>query len=123
MERKYVVRALGLAVVSCALLGAVSAASADIVMETVSVGNPGNAANTAEGGCFTAGVQHYGQVNYAYNIGKYDVTAFLHAVAATDTYSSTTRPWRTPQSAAESREEGTPEATRTPSIRPSLTVW
>jgi formylglycine-generating enzyme required for sulfatase activity len=50
----------------------------------VTVGNPGNANDT--GGTFN------GAVNYSYQIGKYDVTigqytAFLNAVAATDTYS------------------------------------
>ncbi len=47
------------------------------------VGDPGNAADTATG--------KFGAVNYVYDIGTYDVTsgqytAFLNAVAATDTY-------------------------------------
>lgn len=50
-------------------------------LETVYVGDIGNAADTTG----------YGAVNYAYNIGKYEVTTaqyseFLNAVAATDTY-------------------------------------
>jgi formylglycine-generating enzyme len=50
----------------------------------VPVGNPGNANDPATGNL-------YGGVAYTYNIGKYDVTvgqytAFLNAVAATDTY-------------------------------------
>jgi len=54
---------------------------AGVVIDTVPVGNPGNA-NDATG---------YGAVDYAYNIGKYEVTAgqyteFLNAVAATDAY-------------------------------------
>ncbi|MCY2927649.1 MAG: SUMF1/EgtB/PvdO family nonheme iron enzyme [Planctomycetota bacterium] len=57
-------------------------------LETVRVGDPGNARDTwAHSG------NNYGQgsVTYAYNIGRYDVTAgqytaFLNAVAATDTY-------------------------------------
>ena len=58
----------------------VSGASA-IDIETVSVGNAGNAADSTT----------YGTVSYEYNIGKYEVTAgqytaFLNAVAATDTY-------------------------------------
>lgn len=66
-------------VVACALL--VSAASASIAIETVAVGNAGNAADSTG----------YGAVAYEYNIGKYEVTAgqytaFLNAVAATDTY-------------------------------------
>jgi len=52
-----------------------------VVIDTVSVGNAGNAADTTG----------YGAVAYSYNIGKYEVTAgqyteFLNAVAATDTY-------------------------------------
>ena len=54
-----------------------------MVVETVTVGNAGNANDTLGNG--------YGGVDYAYNIGKYEVTAgqyteFLNAVAATDTY-------------------------------------
>jgi formylglycine-generating enzyme required for sulfatase activity len=59
-----------------------SVASAAVNIDTVPVGNPGNAADTETG---------YGTVDYDYNIGKYEVTAghytaFLNAVAATDTY-------------------------------------
>ncbi len=58
-------------------------ASADVVIDTVTVGNPGNANDTHGDG--------YGGVDYAYNIGTYEVTAgqyteFLNAVADTDTY-------------------------------------
>ncbi len=54
-----------------------------VEIETVTVGNPGNANDTHGHG--------YGDVDYVYNIGKYEVTAgqyteFLNAVAATDTY-------------------------------------
>ena len=47
-------------------------------LDIVTVGNPGNAADTATG---------YGSVGYTYQMGKYDVTAgqytaFLNAVAA-----------------------------------------
>jgi sulfatase modifying factor 1 len=57
------------------------AASASITIATMPVGNPGNAPDTTG----------FGEVDYAYNIGEYDVTssqytAFLNAVAATDTY-------------------------------------
>jgi len=79
----YSVRAL----VASAMLAAacVAGVRASIVIDTVPVGNPGNAADTryeAPG---------YGAVEYTYNIGKYEVTAgqytaFLNAVAATDTY-------------------------------------
>jgi formylglycine-generating enzyme required for sulfatase activity len=59
----------------------VSAVGVDI--ETVRVGNPGNADDTHGDG--------YGGVDYKYRIGKYEVTAgqyceFLNAVADTDTY-------------------------------------
>lgn len=57
-------------------------ASALITIDSVYVGNIGNA-NDSTG---------YGGVNYGYSIGKYEVTlnqynTFLNAVAATDTYS------------------------------------
>ncbi len=56
-----------------------------VVIETVAVGNPGNAGDPIQ----FQGV--FGAVNYEYAIGKYEVTAgqytaFLNAVAATDTY-------------------------------------
>ena len=68
------------AAVAAMVLLAAGAAQAAII-DTVPVGNPGNAADTTG----------YGSVAYTYNIGKYDVTAgqytaFLNAVAATDTY-------------------------------------
>jgi len=56
-----------------------------VLIDTVTVGNPGNPPDTRYD---TTG---YGSVNYAYNIGTFEVTAgqyteFLNAVAATDTY-------------------------------------
>jgi formylglycine-generating enzyme len=62
-----------------------------ISIETVPVGDVGNANDPADGDSHTVGVQHFGAVGYAYNIGKYEVTlgqytAFLNAVASTDTY-------------------------------------
>ena len=64
-----------------ALLGLGICASAAITIDTVAVGDAGNAADTTG----------YGSVGYNYNIGKYEVTAgqytaFLNAVATTDTY-------------------------------------
>jgi len=64
-----------------ALLGLGVAAQAAITIDTVTVGDPGNTADTTG----------YGSVSYTYNIGKYEVTAgqytaFLNAVAKTDTY-------------------------------------
>jgi formylglycine-generating enzyme required for sulfatase activity len=69
------------AVVAAMVLMAAGAVQA-VVIDTVHVGNPGNAADPETG---------YGAVAYEYNIGKYEVTAgqytaFLNAVAATDTY-------------------------------------
>jgi formylglycine-generating enzyme len=63
-------------------------ASAVVTIDTVPVGNPGNAADTA---VMFDGTTGYGGVGYAYDIGKYEVTvgqytAFLNAVAATDAY-------------------------------------
>ena len=104
MQRKNVGRTLGLAVVSCGFLvgaGSVSATdvfnmggvqdqstglwtgSASLVM--VPVGDVGNLADTQ---VMNDGTSGYGRVNYAYSIGKYDVTAaqyteFLNAVAST----------------------------------------
>jgi formylglycine-generating enzyme required for sulfatase activity len=60
-------------------------ATQGVVIETVTVGNPGNPGESQPDGTF-------GSVSYVYNIGKYEVTAghytaFLNAVAAADTYS------------------------------------
>ena len=57
-------------------------ARAQVVIPTVTIGNPGNAADSTG----------YGAVNYIYNIGTYDVTLnqydeFLNSVAASDPYS------------------------------------
>ncbi len=57
-------------------------ASALITIDTVPVGNAGNANDPLTG---------FGAVSYDYSIGKYEVTlnqysAFLNAVGATDTY-------------------------------------
>ncbi len=71
-----------------ALLCAAAPAPANITLSTVTIGNSGNAPDTT---VMSNGTTGYGQVNYTYAIGKYDVTntqytAFLNAVAATDTY-------------------------------------
>ena len=68
------------AVVAAMVLLAAGAVQA-ITIDTVPVGNPGNVADDTG----------YGAVAYTYNMGKYEVTAgqytaFLNAVAATDTY-------------------------------------
>ncbi len=65
-----------------------SGASAGVVIDTVTVGNPGNPADAR----YPIGtVPSFGGVDYVYNIGMFEVTAgqyteFLNAVAATDTY-------------------------------------
>ena len=73
-----------LAALACLLAAPAGAVSIDMV----TVGDAGNAGDT-RGGVNTFG---FGAVAYDYQIGKYDVTigqytAFLNAVAATDTYS------------------------------------
>jgi formylglycine-generating enzyme len=79
-------RTLALAIL---LASAVSASA--ITIDMVPVGDVGNPNDPADGDSITAGVQNFGAVGYAYNIGKYEVTvgqyvAFLNAVAKTDTY-------------------------------------
>jgi sulfatase modifying factor 1 len=69
----------------------ITSASASVTIDWVTVGNAGNAADTADGDAFTTGVQRYGAVGYTYQIGKYEVTnaqygAFLKAAAKTDSY-------------------------------------
>ena len=59
-------------------------------IEFVTVGDPGNAADTAVM-WWDGGTTGYGSVPYVYQMGKYDVTVgqyveFLNAVAKTDTY-------------------------------------
>jgi len=71
------------AAVCCAVV-----AQATVTIDTVPVGNVGNKADTAAHSGNPAG---QGAVGYAYNIGKYEVTAgqyteFLNAVADTDAY-------------------------------------
>ncbi len=69
----------------CVLIGLSVGTANAVNIETVPVGNPGNAPDTRYA---TPG---YGSVGYIYNIGKYEVTAgqyceFLNKVAAMDTY-------------------------------------
>ena len=84
--RHFTTSTLGLAVL--AGISLVTPAMAAFNMEYVSVGNVGNTADTADGNSGTAGVQRYGSVDHAYNIGKYEVTntqyaQFLNAVDPT----------------------------------------
>jgi formylglycine-generating enzyme required for sulfatase activity len=67
--------------VNCLLSGACGSC---LVVETLTIGNPGNPGDPQIDGTF-------GGVGYVYQVGKYEVTAgqytrFLNAVAATDTY-------------------------------------
>jgi len=62
-----------------------------ITIDTVPVGDIGNPNDPSDGDSLTAGVQNFWGRRYAYRIGKYEVTvgqytAFLNAVAATDTF-------------------------------------
>lgn len=71
-----------------AVIGLWASAAWAVNIETVPVGDPGNAADTFGHSGNPAG---QGSVAYTYNIGKYEVTAgqytaFLNAVAATDAY-------------------------------------
>jgi len=74
------------------LMAVSGVASAKITIETVPVGNPGNAGEWSGESYGGQGVDRIcGAVDYVYNIGKYEVTAgqytaFLNAVAKTDTY-------------------------------------
>jgi formylglycine-generating enzyme required for sulfatase activity len=80
------------AVVAAVCVFLVSAAAAAVNIETVTVGNPGNAGEGSGQSYGGYGPERIcGAVAYEYNIGKYEVTAgqytaFLNAVAATDTY-------------------------------------
>ena len=87
------------AVFACAVT-----ASADVVIDTVTIGNPGNPGELSGSGAGGYGPDRIcGAVDYAYNFGKYEVTAgkytgFLNAVAGTDTYGLyNTRMWEWPQ--------------------------
>ncbi|MBN1510819.1 MAG: SUMF1/EgtB/PvdO family nonheme iron enzyme, partial [Phycisphaerae bacterium] len=73
-------------------IGATAGTGFAVDIETVPVGNPGNAGELSGSGAGGYGPDRVcGAVGYAYNIGKYEVTAsqyaaFLNAVAQTDTY-------------------------------------
>ncbi len=75
-----------------ALLAAASASAQTVTIDWVTVGNPGNAAQSASNRNHAeTGGDGYGAVAYEYKIGKYEVTnaqygAFLNAAAQTDSY-------------------------------------
>jgi len=74
------------------VLLSVSWARSEVIIETVTVGNPGNTGElSGEGAGGFVPDRICGAVDYVYNIGTFEVTAgqyaeFLNAVAATDTY-------------------------------------
>ncbi len=79
-------------ILAFALLLTLNVSAWAVTIETVPVGNIGNPNDPSDGDSFTNGVQNFGAVGYAYNIGKYEVTvgqyaAFLNAVAKSDRYS------------------------------------
>ena len=75
-----------------AVVAALGSVASALEIETVRVGNVGNAGELAGSGFgYYPPERICGAVDYTYNIGKYEVTAgqyteFLNAVAATDTY-------------------------------------
>ncbi|MHC5191365.1 MAG: formylglycine-generating enzyme family protein, partial [Planctomycetota bacterium] len=76
-------RTLLLTIAVCLFVSSIASA---VTIDWVTVGNPGNIADTTFGSPNPCGA-----VDYEYQIGKYEVTAgqyteFLNAVAATDTY-------------------------------------
>jgi len=87
MMRTYTTTSVLLATCLCAV-----GVKADVVIDTATVANPGNAGELSGQGAGGYGFDRIcGAVDYTYNIGKYEVTAgqytaFLNAVAATDTY-------------------------------------
>ena len=72
-------------IAALAMLLATGTVQANVIIATVHIGDPGNAADTRYA------THGYGSVSYEYNIGKYEVTAgqytaFLNAVSGVDTY-------------------------------------
>ena len=85
-------KAIQIICVAAIVVGLGSTAVAKVNIETVPVGNAGNAGELSGAGAGGSGVDRVcGAVDYGYRIGKYEVTAgqyrdFLNAVAKTDTY-------------------------------------
>ena len=85
-------RCLTILSIMAALLAGASGTAGAIIIDTVTVGNPGNAGELSGEGVGGWGPDRIcGAVDYVYNIGKFEVTAgqyteFLNAVAAADTY-------------------------------------
>lgn len=80
-----------LLVLTVLALFVLSAIAQAVVIDTVPVGDTGNAPDLRYAGGYYQNPTGYGAVSYTYNIGKYEVTAaqytaFLNAKAKTDTY-------------------------------------
>jgi formylglycine-generating enzyme required for sulfatase activity len=79
-------------VFTCAFVGLLAASTLAVNIETVPVGDAGNAGELSGAGAGGYGPDRIcGSVGYEYRIGKYEVTAgqycaFLNAIARTDTY-------------------------------------
>ena len=79
-----------MAITGMACLATTMSAQA-VVIETVTIGNPGNGPDTNTSGNVIAKPEGAGAVGYVYEMGKYEVTQgqyteFLNAVGATDKY-------------------------------------
>jgi formylglycine-generating enzyme len=85
-------RHTGIVIIAAAAVLAAAVANANVSIETVPVGNPGNAGELSGQGAGGQGENRIcGAVDYTYNIGKYEVTvgqytAFLNSVGGVDTY-------------------------------------
>jgi formylglycine-generating enzyme required for sulfatase activity len=87
-------KSMTIAAVAAAVLACVSGVRADVVMDWITVGDPGNAGQISGSGAPGGGngIQGIvGDMDDAYNISKYEVTAgqyteFLNAVSADDTH-------------------------------------
>ena len=105
----------------CVVVGLLAGTASAVNIETVPVGNPGNAGSLSGAGAGGYGPDRIcGAVDYTYNIGKYEVTAgqyteFLNAVAETDTYGLyNTKHVETPATAAGSRGAAAGPSAATP---------
>jgi formylglycine-generating enzyme required for sulfatase activity len=85
-------KGIGNFVVALAVCACAAGARAQVTIETVTVGNPGNTGELSGAGAGGYGPDRVcGAVDYVYRIGKFEVTAgqyteFLNAVADEDTY-------------------------------------
>ncbi len=84
--------ATGRMLLTVALSAGVSAAQAEVVIDTVTIGNPGNCGELSGTDAGGSGPDRVcGAVDYLYSIGKHEITAgqyteFLNAVGADDAY-------------------------------------